>query len=31
MMDLGQPPKVLLDQSEIRQLLLNLTRNGMDA
>lgn len=30
-MDLGQPPEVLLDQSEIRQLILNMTRNGMDA
>jgi signal transduction histidine kinase len=29
--DLGQPPEVLLDQSEIRQLILNMTRNGMDA
>lgn len=30
-MELGQPAEVLLDQSEIRQLILNMTRNGMDA
>ncbi len=30
-LDLGQPPRVLLDENEIRQMILNLSRNGLEA
>lgn len=30
-LDLGQPPRVLVDENEIRQLIINLARNGLEA
>ncbi len=30
-LDLNKPPKVLIDENEIRQLILNMTRNGLEA
>jgi signal transduction histidine kinase len=30
-LDLGRPPKLLLDENEIRQLIMNLARNGIEA